>query len=812
LFAPVTYGQAPADAETFFELKVRPVLAGTCARCHGPKKAANGLRLDSRAALLRGGDNGPAIVPGDPERSLLIRAVRRTDAELKMPPDKPLPEAAVADLAAWVKQGAPWPQSATVRAVPAEQHWAFQPIWNVPVPPYRSGWAANSIDCFVGAKLREQSLRPVGLADRRTLLRRVSFDLIGLPPTPEEVDAFITDESPNAYPRLVERLLASPRYGERWGRYWMDVVRYADTAGDNADYPVPEARLYRDYLIDSFNADKPYNQFVREQLAGDIMAQDGPRDRYAEQVIATGFLALSRRYATGPYELWHLTLEDAIDTTGRAFLGLTLRCARCHDHKFDPIPKEDYYALYGIFASTQFPWAGAEELASMKRPRQHFTPLVAPEQATPRLRAYTETIARLQDEISRLGTSSALAQRRAELDKQLAALNARPQDAKSQSERQMLQKERDRVQGQLQAELNRLQGQLTLLQRPGTPADLPVAYAVREGTPVDACIQIRGEVDQRGPVVKRRVPGFLGESRPTVPAGSSGRLELARWIASKDNPLTARVLVNRLWQHHFGRGLVATPSDFGTRGELPTHPELLDWLAARFIASGWSIKAMHRLMLLSRTYQLASADDETNRARDPGNRFCWRHDRRRLDAESIRDAILQASGTLDPTRPGSHPFPPMATWGWTQHNPFKDVYPSSHRSVYLMTQRFQRHPYLGLFDGPDTNTSTAERTTSTVPQQALFLMNSGWMREKSEALARRLLAASKDSRRRIELAHRLAWSRPAQSREVDKGLSYIAAYEQGLAEAGTPAERREMEAWMSYCRVLLSANEFVYLD
>ncbi|HJT77909.1 MAG TPA: PSD1 and planctomycete cytochrome C domain-containing protein, partial [Gemmataceae bacterium] len=764
-----------------------------------------------RAALLRGGDGGPAVVPGDPDRSLLVQAVRRTHADLKMPPGKPLPEAAVADLAAWVKQGAAWPRSAAVRAAPAKRHWAFLPVKDVTPPPDPSGWSANPIDRFVLAKLRAQGLRPVAPADRRTLIRRVTFDLIGLPPTPAEVDAFLADDAPDAYPRLVERLLASPQYGERWGRHWMDVVRYADTAGDNADYPVPEARLYRDYIIDSFNADKPYDQFVREQLAGDILAKSGPRDRYAERVIATGFLALSRRYATGPYELWHLTLEDTIDTTGRAFLGLTLRCARCHDHKFDPIPKEDYYALYGVFASTQFPWAGAEELASMKRPRQHFAALVPPNQAAPRLQDYAARIAHLQAEMKRLDTSGVLAQRRADLDGQIASLAHRPRDARTEAEGAALRKERDQVQGQIQATLNRLQGELTQLQRPGAPAGLPVAYAVQEGTPVDAYVQIRGEVDQHGPVVKRGVPGFLGGERPAIPAGSSGRLELARWIASKDNPLTARVMVNRVWQHHFGRGLVATPSDFGTRGEPPTHPELLDWLAARFVESGWSVKALHRLILLSRTYQLSSADDDADLARDPGNRLCWRHDRRRLDAEAIRDAILRVSGTLDASRPGRHPFPPMTSWGWTQHNPFKEVYPSNHRSVYLMTQRFQRHPYLGLFDGPDTNTSTAERTSSTVPQQALFLMNSAWMRDKSEAFARRLLAV-KEPRRRVELLHRLAWSRRPRPEEVEKGLWYVAAYERGLTEAGVPAGRRELEAWASYCRVLLCANEFVYLD
>jgi Protein of unknown function (DUF1553)/Protein of unknown function (DUF1549)/Planctomycete cytochrome C len=822
LVASVAFGQGPAgDAETFFETKVRPVLAGTCQRCHGDKKTGNGLRVDSREALLKGGDSGPAVVPGDPDRSLLIRAIRRTNPDIKMPPDKPLPESAVNDLSAWVKQGAAWPKTPAARITSSAQHWAFQPVKKVSPPADPGGWAENPVDAFVLAKLREQGLRPVVPADRRTLLRRLYYDLIGLPPAPQEVDAFLADDSPDAYARVVERLLASPHYGERWGRHWMDVVRYADTAGDNADYPVPEARLYRDYIIDSFNADKPYDEFVREQLAGDVLARQGPREKYAERVIATGFLALSRRYATGPYELWHLTLEDSIDTTGRAFLGLTLRCARCHDHKFDPVTREDYYALYGIFASTQYPWAGAEELASMKRPREHFAALLPPDEAAPRLEAYRQKVRQAEEEVRHCEKDGPLVRRLAELTAQIDAKAARPQDAGAeaedadafQAELAALRKERDAVNGQLQAQLAGVRAGLQNLLRPGLPPDLPDAYAVQEGRPADAYIQVRGEVDQRGPVVPRGVPKFLQGGRPvTIPDGSSGRRELAEWLTRPDNPLTARVIVNRIWQHHFGRGLVTTPSNFGARGEPPTHPELLDWLTARFVEGGWSIKALHRLILLSKTYQLSSADDEADMAQDPGNRWYWRADRRQLDAEAIRDTLLAVSGKLDLTRLGPHPFPPIDRWGWTQHNPFKEVYPTNHRSVYLMTQRFQRHPFLALFDGPDTNTSTEQRTASTVPLQALFLTNDPFVTEQAEGFARRLLAASGDPRGRIDLAHRLAWSRPATPAEQDRGLHYLDEYRRRLAEAGAPADRLELEAWTSYARVLLCANEFVYLD
>jgi hypothetical protein len=380
------------DVDTFFELKIRPVLVGTCFPCHGGKKVSHGLRIDSRDALLKGGQSGAAVVPGAPEKSLLIQAIRYTSDDLKMPPSQRLADAVLADFTRWIERGAAWPKAGSSRpwSVAEPRHWAFEPVCTSTPPADSSGWSANPVDCFIRARLDEHHLKPVSLADKRTLIRRITFDLLGLPPTPEEVHAFLGDESPTAYVKLVDRLLASWQYGERWGRHWMDVVRYADTAGDNADYPVPEAQRYRDYLIAAFNADKPYNRFVQEQVAGDILARQGPRSRYAEQVVATGFLALSRRYGTGPYELWHLTLEDTIDTVGRAFLGLTLRCARCHDHKFDPVTQEDYYALYGIFASTQFPWAGAEEFHSMKKPREHFVALLPAPEADRRLAEYRQ--------------------------------------------------------------------------------------------------------------------------------------------------------------------------------------------------------------------------------------------------------------------------------------------------------------------------------------------------------------------------------------------------------------------------------------
>jgi hypothetical protein len=778
--------QLPAD-ESFFELKIRPVLAEQCWKCHGSKKTSGGLRLDSRERMIRGGENGAVVVLGQPEKSRLIEALRHRDgAELKMPPTKKLPDHVIADFAAWVKRGANWPAEPTASSTPStSNHWAFQPVRKPAVPADPSGWAANPIDCFILAKLRERGLHPVAPADAPMLLRRLYFDVIGLPPTVEEIVNFAREAASAkrqaALASVVDGLLSSPHYGERWGRHWMDVARYADTAGDNADYPVPEARLYRDYIIDAFNRDMPYDQFVREQLAGDILAAQGPRERYAEQIVATGFLALSRRYATAPYEFWHLTLEDTIDTVGQAFLSMTLRCARCHDHKFDPVTMRDYYGLYGIFESTQFPWAGGEEFESMKFPRRHFVALVPESDAAPRTKMHADRLAQIQAEINRLDTQ--------------LAKGAAP-EKKS-----------------IQDDLGRLRQKQLLMQRSGLPPDLPGAYAVREDNGRDAAIQKRGDPGKPGSVTPRAALAFLpGGDKLAIPPGQSGRLQLAQWITRRDNPLTARVMVNRIWQHHFGHGLVATPSNFGTRGAAPTHPELLDYLAAVFVENGWSVKAIDRLILTSKTWQLSSAFDDVNAAKDTGNTLYWRHERRRLDAEAIRDALLSVSGALNRQRPGPHPFPPIAEWHWTQHNQFKAVYDTPHRSVYLMTQRLQRHPFLALFDGPDTNTTTEQRPVSTVPQQALYLMNSPEVRKLAEAFGERLRNAAPDDASRVRSACVACYGRPATADDLQRAETFLRRYREQAIGTGIEAVRAERDAWTSYARILLSANEFVYVD
>ncbi len=529
--------------------------------------------------------------------------------------------------------------------------------------------------------------------------------MTGLPPTPEEIDAFAADESPGAFEKVVDRLLASPAYGERWGRFWLDVAHYADTAGETADFPVPEAYRYRNYVIDAFNADKPYDQFVREQIAGDLLppGADAPGSPKAgERLIATGFLAGARRFGFDPQNYHHLTIEDTIDTTGKAVLGLTVACGRCHDHKFDPISQGDYYALYGIFDSTKYPFPGSEE-------------------------------------------------------------HKAPSDF------------------------------------PKLPTGEPV-YAVAEGTPHNVHIHKRGDPKNPGPEAPRRFLQILGGQEVPADGKGSGRLQLAEWLSSPKNPLTARVMVNRIWQHHFGEGLVRTPNNFGKQGRPPTHPELLDYLADRFIAGGWSVKAMHKMILLTRSYRLSSADDEHDRALDPNDESLWRFDRRRLDAEAIRESLLAVSGALDRSVPGPHPFPPASAWNFTQHSPFQAVYETNHRTVYLMAQRTRRHPFLALFDGADPNASTAQRSTTTVPTQALFFLNDPFVHEQADRFAARLLQAAPDDGQRIDLAHRILYGRPATLEETRTAETYLRKYTQGLKDAGVPPDKQNTAAWASYAR------------
>lgn len=1236
-------GAAAESAGDNFEAKIRPVLVGTCFQCHGELKAGGGFRVDSREALMRGGESGPAIIPGNAAESLVIKAIKHDDSVSAMPPDKKqtLRPDQVAAFETWINAGAVWPESSPKFQV--TRHWAFEPVKTVDPPVVKDQkWVKNGIDQFIRAKQEAVGVSPAPIADKRTLIRRATFDLTGLPPTPEEIDAFERDQSPEAFATIVDRLMRSPAYGERWGRHWLDVVRYADTAGETADYPVPLAWRYRNYVIDAFNADKPYDEFLREQIAGDVLAGQGPSELYAERATATGYLAISRRFGFDSENYHHLTIQDTIDTLGQSVLGLSLGCARCHDHKFDPVSMQDYYALYGIFDSSRYAFPGSEQ----KQRVRSMMPLLPPSESQPKWRDFDHRVALLADALEKQkqpvpaailrslndldgdfelqaiasgGSNGVLvppwlyegpiaitnaAQSpfknlypRGKVGVSLAAragkyriaqaINPRrsgdsspvlhlnldfrvgPPDAalqgmhrfrvgglpdsavfellissESVSLRQAgalellsplkpnewhnlqltldlkdrtiagsigspgnvteiairpclpswtgevdlvtldsvteggaelpaieydnlgvqeapiapasvelqpltangldvvaLNRELDELVGfdgdfEFQAKsvapiapwgpgpnsvvaisetsqspfrnqfargelgihmpnrgeydgfgrtvanvkadaegrvfagfdfrcasrsaggqgswryyfghgpgnsaavelffngesffrrsgdardivsslaigawyqvqlvldlksksysgtLSSRSGQVgfegqfatgwdgtldyTFIDsyghlggvRPSLDADnfaisstplasfdaapiessnsagqgrrtrvvelrhqlasvaanmdlaknelnkllaegpVPLSYGMAEGTPHNARIQHRGEPDQPGTEVSRGFIKVLGGGPLKNPNNGSGRLELGDWLTNPANPLTARVMVNRIWQYHFGRGLVKTPNDFGVRGLPPTHPELLDYLATQFVKNGWSMKALHRLIMLSATYQQTRQTDSVESSPTMDMSELYTHFvRRRLNAEEIRDAILAVSGELDRSRGLEHPFPTPIGWGFSQHGPFSAVYDHNKRSVYLMTQRLKRHPFLALFDGADPNATTADRLGTTVPTQALYFLNDPFVHAKAEKCAARLRTSASNEAQQVELISRLTLGRMPTDIERVEASQFLQAYRDELVAA--KQDRIDERAIAAYVRILFGSNEFLHVD
>ncbi|HEV7406288.1 MAG TPA: PSD1 and planctomycete cytochrome C domain-containing protein [Chthoniobacteraceae bacterium] len=774
----------PAQGLEFFESKIRPLLVDTCVECHGAKKQKGDLRLDSKAGWMKGGASGVVIVPGKPDDSLLVTAVRYWNKDLQMPPKHALEAPEVSDLVQWVKLGAPDPREtapeaeapkkvvSTIDFEKGRQHWSFQPV-QAPAPPavQDKAWVRNEIDAFTLARMEPAGVKPAPDAGRFALLRRVTYDLTGLPPTPEEIEAFLKDTAPDAYARVVDRLLASPRYGEAWGRHWLDVVRYADTCGNASDYPVPQAYLYRNYVLQAFNDDVPFDRFVREQIAGDLLPFQNEEER-KRNIIATGYVAAARHFAGGEGEP-HLTLEDAIDNMGRAFLGLSVACARCHDHKFDPISSHDYYALYGILSSTVLPHPGGEGKSKPER----LVPLVSKAEAEADDKARATALAAIEPEFKTATEAK-------------AAIAKEPDSPE--------RKERYDAAVKTLADVTARRGRLQI-------PSYPVAYSISESTaPANTKLQVRGDPQRLGEEVPRGFLTVLGGQKLPPEEKGSGRLELAQWIADPANPLTARVIVNRIWQQHFGRGLVTTPNDFGKRGQAPTHPELLDFLAKRFVESGWSIKALHRLILNSHTWQQATQGGDTEH--DATNALWSRFDRRRLEAEALRDTMLFVGGDLDFTPGGEHPFPAAATWTFTQHRQFFAVYDTNQRSVYQMQQRLRKHPFFALFDGADTNSSTPVRSASITALQSLFTMNDKFAHERADRLAAQIVKGASDDTKRIELAFLTLYGRPPEPDETALFLPY-------LADLRSPHKSMSVEqSWQSLARVLMSANEFLYLD
>jgi len=764
--AAKTDGAVTPEQEKFFETNIRPVLVSKCYTCH--TQAANGgLRLDSREALLKGGSHGPVVMPGKPDESKLLAAVRQ-DGGLKMPPGGPLEPSQINALREWIADGAPWPSPRVATAklpASARQFWSFQKPVQPAVPQTTSQWPRNDIDRFVFAKLEEKKLKPVADASKRTLLRRATYDLTGLPPTPSEAEAFMADPSPAAYDKLIERLLASRAYGERWGRKWLDLVRYADTAGGDGDFPIPQAIQYRDYAIKAFTEDKPFDRFIHEQLAGDLLPAASADERW-NNVVATGYLAGAQRMEekNGHY-------ADAVDNLGYTFLGMSVACARCHDHKFDPLPTADYYALYGIIRSTTFanPGYGA----------------------------------------------------------------VRWQTGFTYRDPKALQREDWKVfQAQLEPISNAL---LAVLKLPGTYDDLvpqlqmrrmnlfklapdlgEAAYAVTEGVPHNERIAIYGDEKNLGAEAQRGFLRVIDENAALSPeTKGSGRLELAKWLTHPDHPLTARVMVNRIWQGHFGRGLVASPNDFGRRGVAPSNQALLDWLALKFVESGWSVKAIHREILQSRAYRLSGARDAANEEIDPANDFVWRHSHHQLEAEEVRDSMLAAAGLLDRTVGGQHPFPPMSQWNYEQQNLFEadaKAYETDRRTVYQMVQRTVRPDLFVIFDGPATNASTEQRTRSLTPLQSLFFLNGELPIRAAASLSASLVKEGGSSREWAGKAMAAVYGRPATAEEMERSAGFLSAMTDRLGSQGNdpPAARRS--ALEQFIKALFASNEFMFVD
>ncbi|MFM7074578.1 MAG: DUF1553 domain-containing protein [Planctomycetaceae bacterium] len=945
-----------------FEAKIRPLLVARCLECHGGAKTSGGLALDTRDGWAKGGDSGPAIVPGDPEASLVMRAVRGAEGVSAMPPEEDHAGNALARLTGeeialledWIRAGAPDPRVAGAKVGgmgldAARDWWAFQALAGGPAP------SPEAIDGLIDAELAARGLVAAGPADDRSFIRRATYDLTGLPSSPDEVAAFVADTVPGKDARLVERLLASPEYGVHWGRHWLDVVRYADTAGENTDRPLPHAWRYRNWVFDALNRDLPYADFVRLQLAGDLVAAGGDREARNDGRVATGYLAIARRFGHDIDKDVHLMHEDVIDNVGKNFLGLSTGCARCHDHKYDPITAGDYYALYGIFASTRFAFPGCEPKG---QPRDLVPLEPGPAQAEalaawtaraaerdaerarrdavaarPKLGERARTAARILAE-GKVGEGESVALAAAPIEVALEAgqvlvlavapggnhgadstlvewrirdaaggaawstadvvprlAEANPlvvdgaawcfleQNAEGPG---FLVEKRDAIDGHAalkawrsgdvpsvfantaaepvavwttlpaaslfvhpgpdraaalawicpRAGSYRLEGRVadahpaaldgvafTLavagdsgygpalaeagrlaampLPEAGPEPVRPLAYAVVEGTVHDAPLQQRGDPEKPGEAVPRRWLEVFGGA--AVPGSAeSGRRELAGWIAA--SPLAARVIVNRVWQWHFGAGLVRTPNDFGSRGEAPTHPRLLEALAAGFVADGGRLKALHRTIMATRAYRRSSAAAAALAEADPEGRLLGRFPRRRLTAEEIRDSLLVASGELDRTPGEGHPFPPEASWTFTQHAPFAAVYDTPRRSAYLMVQRQRRHPFLALFDGADPNASTPARQTTTVPTQALYFLNDPFFHDRAAALARRVQPLA-DAAARIAAVHRLALQRDPTASEVERAARFLAAYPGGDEEC--------LAAWV---RVVLASNEFLHVD
>ncbi|MGI8980905.1 MAG: PSD1 and planctomycete cytochrome C domain-containing protein [Pirellulaceae bacterium] len=784
----------------FFEAKVRPILVANCHKCHSGKEPKGDLSLDSRGGLLAGGESGDVVVPGQPEKSLLVEAINRTSIE--MPPDKKLADADIATLTEWVKLGAPWPDEPggngpTLRKTRGKitdedrSYWAFQPVRKVVAPEIdNDAWSRGSIDRFLLAKMIPEGLHPAAEADKATLIRRINFDLLGLPPSSEEVAAFVNDKGPDAYERLIDRLLASPLYGERWARHWLDLVRYAESDGYKQDGYRSSAWRYRDYVIRSLNTDKPYDRFVQEQIAGDEIAPEDP-----EALVATGY------YRLGIYEYnqrdvrnqWNIILNDITDVTADVFLGMGMSCARCHDHKFDPILQKDYYRLQAFFA----PIIQRDDIPAA-------TPHACSDYRE-KLKVWEDKTADLRRQIDEIEKPHVDAAAKAFIAK--FPVDIEPIFSKSEVERTPLESQLVRLAGRQIIEEGgkvdfpkKLKGdektkweglKKQLAEQEKTkPEPLPEAMMVSDVGPVASPVTIPGK--RNAEEIAAGAPSVIDPSpleilQPSTSLNSTGRrTALAQWLTRPDNPLTPRVMVNRMWQYHFGKGLVESSSDFGRLGQPPSHPELLDRLAADFVRSGWSMKDIHRRLLTSGAYRQVShgADVKDSAAKDPANKWVSRMTVRRLEAEQIRDAALTATGEIDGVSGG----------------PGSDN-TSSRRSVYLKVMRNKRDDLLDVFDVPDGSSSIPERNVTTTPTQSLLMINGPWMLARARALAARIERenGSETKEQRIAAVYESLFGRAPSAEESSTAAAFL-------------GDGSSQERLIDLCHVLLNSNEFLYVD
>jgi hypothetical protein len=758
-----------AEQIEFFESHVRPLLVEHCYDCHSTDAAElqAGLYVDSREALLQGGESGTAVVAGKPSESLLIAAVKYEDSE--MPPDRKLDQRQIDALSKWVEMGAPWPEVTSTPGVPATagakdwstfdwnaaraSHWAWQPVQRPDIPSIADAKStdplANPIDRLVSVRRSQEGLQAAPIAASPLLARRIYIDLIGIPPAPEQVDSFVAAAEVNrqhAVESLVDELLASPMYGQRWGRHWLDVARFSDGRGGflEGDKPLDEAWRYRDWVVNSLNRDLPINEFIRLQIAGDLSGDPS-------QAIATGFFALGPTYKSdggdpdGIAQARAETLDDRIDILTRGLLGITGSCARCHDHKFDPIPQQDYYSLAGIFNNSV----------------EHNVPL-----------APAETVQQFADHNHAVGA----------LKQKIKAFGKKHSNKKNEQDK-------DEPSAEALAQFDQWKAELAELEK-NAPPSYETAHALRDTGNEDMKIALRGNLLKTGDVAPRRFLRVISGADPLRFTKGSGREELAAAIIDPQNPLTWRVFVNRIWQHHFGAGLVRTPSNFGTLGESPTHPELLDWLACEFVAQGWSLKSLHRLIMTSATYQLSGNYLAESFQADGDNLYLWRMTPRRMEVEAWRDSLLAVTGELDPSLGGpSHP----------------NITETSRRTLYAKVGRngdaFGSDAFLRLFDFPLMRATVEQRPNSIVPQQFLFLINSGFMVERAKALVLRLQKERHSDEDRIKLAYNLLYARNPETKELEIGMRFV----------GLTSDENELSRWDRYAQVLLSSNEFMFV-